>query len=182
MSVIPLSPWLFHRPRRGATVIDTVVMHAGAHPSVDDLVREFRELDHSYHYIIDREGTIYKGVPFSAVAFHCGNSYGPHEVARGISYERDHSGNFVEHPCVNEYSLSVCLMNFNDGADPYPKIQLTTLKSLVTDLKTPLPKLRYLTSHAMVAPGRYTDPMGLNLAPIAKEVGLELWTPEFAVA
>jgi len=182
MSVIPLTPWLFHRPRRGNTVVDTVVLHAGPHASVEDLVQEFRDVDHSYHYIIDREGNIYKGVPFRAVAFHCGNSYGPHEATRGVPCERDAAGNFVEHPCVNEYSLSICLMNFNDGADPYPKPQLTALKTLLQDIKTPLPKLRFLTSHANVAPGRYCDPMGLNLESIAKDTGLEVWAPAFAVA
>lgn len=182
MSVIPLSPWLFHRPRRGTTVVNTVVLHASAHGSVDDLVHELREADHSYHYIIDREGNLFKGVPFSAVSFHCGNSYGPHEVARGVSSERDPAGHFVEHTCVNEYSLGICLMNANDGSETYGKPQLSTLSTLLKDLKTPLPKLRYLTTHAFVSPGKYFDPVGLNPVIVAQDADLEVWAPDLAIA
>ena len=111
MSLVPLTPWLAHRPRRGTTVIDTVVLHSCDHQNIDDLVQELRATDHSYHYILERDGTIVKGVPFSAIAFHCGNSYGPHEATRGISAERDGAGSFVLHPCVNEYTVGVCLMS-----------------------------------------------------------------------
>lgn len=180
MSVIPLTPWLYHRPRRGATVVDTAVLHASAHESVDDLVRELRADDHSYHYILDRNGTIFKGVPFSAAACHCGNSYGPHEAARGVSTTLDGIGQFVEHTCVIEYSLGICLMNKNDGAEPYPRAQIETLSTLLKDLKTPLPKLRYLTSHALISPGRFYDPRGLALEPIAKTCGLEIWSSDLA--
>lgn len=182
MSVIPLNPWLFHRPRRGATIVDTVVLHAAAHESVDDLVRELREQDHSYHYMIDREGNIYKGVPFSAVSYHCGNSYGPHEAERKLSPERDSHGNFVEHPCIHEYTLGICLMNRNDGSEPYAAEQLKACVTLLQDLKTPLPKLRYLTSHAEVSPGKYFDPVGLDLEPLAKVAGLSIWSNQPAYA
>jgi N-acetyl-anhydromuramyl-L-alanine amidase AmpD len=159
-------------------VIDTAVLHASEHEDVESLVHELRVQDHSYHYIVDRDGTIYKGVPFSAIAFHCGNSYGPHEASRGISCERDAAGTFVEHPCVNEYTLGVCLINMNDGVDPYTPEQIKACFTLLNDLKTPLPKMRYLTSHAMVSPGKHSDPVGFDLAGMAKELGLEVWSLE----
>ena len=182
MSLVPLNPWLAHRPRRGATVIDTVVLHAEEHESVEALVHQLRATDHSYHYIVDRDGTIYKAVPFSATAFHCGNSYGPHEADRGVSAERDAAGSFVEHTCVNEYTVGVCLMNLNDGFDPYTPEQIRACLTLLKDLKTPLPKMRYLTSHALVSPGKQTDPAGFDLPVFAKELELEVWSLEPAIA
>jgi len=182
MSIVPLNPWLAHRPRRGAIAIDTVVLHAGEQLEVDALVRELRATEHSYHYIIDRDGTVLKCVPFAAVGYHCQNSYGPHEASRRVSLERDGHGAFVEHTCVNEYSVGVCLMNLNDGQDPYPASQIAACIHLLIDLKTPLPKLRYLTTHAYVAPGRHTDPAGLDVDSLAKVTELELWTPQSLVA
>jgi len=182
MSIVPLSPWLAHRPRRGAIPIDTVVLHASEQSDVDELIRTLRSEDHSYHYIVDRDGIILKCVPFSAVAFHCQNSYGPHEAARKISYERDSHGAFVEHTCVNEYSIGICLINNNDGYDPYPKDQLAACSTLLRELKTPLPKLRHVTTHGFVAPGRHTDPAGLDVIDFARGVELDIWMPEAATA
>ena len=179
MSIVPLNPWLAHRPRRGVTIIDTAVLHASETEDVDSLVHDLRTQDHSYHYIVDRDGTIYKGVPFSAIAFHCGNSYGPHEAARGVSCERDPAGTFVQHPCVNEYTLGICFINLNDGVDPYTPQQIEACSTLLKDLKSgPLSKMRFLTSHAMVSPGKHTDPVGLNILSIAKEAKLGIWSME----
>lgn len=181
MSVVPLNPWLAHRPRRGNTVVDTAVIHSCEGESVESLVQQLRAQDHSYHYIIDENGTIYKGVPFSATAFHCGNSYGPHEAQRGISAERDAAGSYVEHPCVNEYSLGLCFVLPNDEGS-YTAEQLKACTTLLTDLKTPLPKLKYLTGHAQVSPGKFHDPVNLDLNELAKACGLEFWSLELSPA
>lgn len=170
MPLVPLSPWLAHRPRRGATVIDTVVLHASRTDDTDELIRELRASDHSYHYIIERDGTVRKCVPYPAVAFHTGISYGPHEAARGVSGE--------EHTCVIEYSIGVCFVNLNDGFDPYTREQIGACAALLTDLKTPLPKLRWLTTDALVSKGRHDDPMGFDVFALAKRCGLEVWTGE----
>ncbi len=182
MSIVPLSPWLAHRPRRGAIAVDTAVLHSREHHDIEDLIRELRSNDHSFHYLIERDGTICKGVPFSAVAFHCGNSYGPHEAARGVSCERDGCGAFVDHPCVNEYTLGICLLNDAAGGEPYSKAQFAACVALLRDLKTPLPKLTHVTTHAIVAPGRSSDPAGLDVIELARQAELKLWTPDFAMA
>lgn len=182
MSIVPLNPWLAHRPRRGAIVTDTVVLHASERDDVEVLIHELRTSEHSYHYIIGKDGAVIKCVPFAAVAYHCQNSYGPHEASRGVSYERDSHGAFVEHTCINEYSIGICLLNLSDGSDPYPADQLVACVNLLRDLKTPLPKLRYLTTHAHVAPGRHTDPAGLDVAAMAQIAELDYWFPKTLVA
>jgi len=62
------------------------------------------------------------------------------------------------------------------------KEQIEACQFLVRDLKTPLPKLRYVTSHACVAPGRAVDPSGFDFAHLAKFAELEIWVPEAALA
>lgn len=178
MSTVPLANWLAHRPRRGATVVDTVVLHQSVQPDFSLLVEELRESLHSYHYVIDLDGTIHKCVPYCAVAFHAGNSYGPHEAARGISAQRDQRHHFVELTSVNEYSIAICLMRSEEIGGPCPKAQIDACKAFLQDLKTPLPKLAYLTTHELVAPGQGAPMIGLDLDKLAKEAGLTVWSPE----
>ncbi len=178
MSTVPLAQWLAHRPRRGATAVDTIVLHSSAHPSVDRLVDELRAQEHSYHYVIDVDGTVHKCVPYSAVAFHAGNSYGPHEAARGISRQRDVRHHFVELTSVNDYTISICFLRPDEFSGPAPDVQVGACKTLIQDLKTPLPKLAYLTTHAFVAPGQVPELIGVDLVRLAAETSLAVWAPE----
>ncbi|MEZ0326227.1 MAG: N-acetylmuramoyl-L-alanine amidase [Fimbriimonas sp.] len=179
MSTTALSSWLAHRPRRGATQIDTVVLHATGTDDVEQYLHDLRTSNLSYHYLVLKSGEVQKCVPYSAVAFHAGNSWGPHEEKRGIAHEQDSHGHFVELTSVNEYSIGVCLENLNDGTDWYPKEQVDSCVQLLCDLKEMVPKLQYLTTHALVAPGQQTDPAGFETAKIAKKAGLEYWQPAY---
>ena len=175
MSVECIQPWLAHRPRRGATLVDTVVLHASATGDVTTAVREFKDQGLSCHYLVDKAGTPHKCVPYSAVAFHAGNSFGPHEATRGTSRQQDGNFNFVEMTSVNEYSIGLCLVNLNDGIDFYPQEQFDGTVRLLKDLRGVLPSLKYLTTHYWVSPGRKTDPDGFDVVRIARLTGLEIW-------
>ena len=177
MSVECIQPWLAHRPRRGATVVDTDVLHATCNDDLHLKIGELKEKGLSYHYIIDRSGLPHKCVPYSAVAFHAGNSYGPHEAARGTSREQDSHHNFVEMTSVNEYSLGICVVNCNSPEDPCTKEQEDACIWLLNELKQSLHALKYLTTHYWVSPGRATDPASLDIARIATRTNLEIWCP-----
>ena len=179
MSTVPLAPWLAHRPRRGATAIDTVVLHFSNEPDFVRLVDELRQAGHSYHYVIDLDGTVHKCVPYSAVAFHAGNSYGPHEAARGLSAQQDARHHFVECTSVNEYTIAVCLMCQAESAS-MTKEQMGACKTLLQDLKaTPLPKLQFLTTQAWIAPGQAPEcASGEDLARLSVETELAIWLPQ----
>lgn len=178
MSTVPLATWLAHRPRRGATVVDTVVLHQSVQPDFAHLIEELRESRHSFHYVIDLDGTVNKCVPYCALAFHAGNSYGPHEAARNISRQQDQRHHFVELTSVNEYSIAICLMRSEELGGPCPKAQIDSVKAFLQDLKTPLPKLTYLTTYELVAPGQASPMIGLDLHQLAKDVGLTVWAPD----
>jgi len=177
MSVDTIQPWLAHRPRRGVTRVDTVVLHATGCDQFEVALSDLKTSGLSYHYIVDKAGKPHKCVPYSAVAFHAGNSYGPHEAERGTSREQDAHMNFVELTSVNEYSIGVSLLNCNDGVDWFPKEQVDGCINLLKELRNSVASLKYLTTHALVSPGRVTDPIGVDLAWIAKQTGLEVWTP-----
>ena len=177
MSVECIQPWLAHRPRRGATVVDTVVLHATCNGDLTEKIGELKDRGLSYHYIIDAMGLPHKCVPYSAVAFHAGNSYGPHEAARGTSRQQDNNHNFVEMTSVNEYSLGICVVNCNDPSDPCTPEQEDACVWLLKELRTSLRSLKFLTTHYWVSPGRATDPATLDVEKIARQTGLELWKP-----
>jgi N-acetyl-anhydromuramyl-L-alanine amidase AmpD len=174
-----LESWLAHRPRRGATIVDTIVLHASGTDDLNEYIHSLRQANLSYHYLVDKSGDVHKCVPYSNVAFHAGNSWGPHEERRGIAHEQDSHGHFVELTTVNEYTLGVCLMNLNDGQDEFTREQLRSLKELVEDLRGHLPHLQFLTSHAAVAPGQHADPFGLDIAGVSKLAKLEYWAPNY---
>jgi N-acetyl-anhydromuramyl-L-alanine amidase AmpD len=175
MSTVPLAPWLVHRPRRGATHIDTAVLHFSEEQDFEALVAHLRHLELSYHYIIAEDGTVHKCVPYSAMAYHANNSYGPHEAARGVSREQDARHHFVELTTVNEYTISICLIQ---SGGPPPEAQFVACRTLLQDLKTPLPKLKTLTTHAWVAPGQVPELDRFDIPRLAVEADLEVWMPQ----
>ncbi|MDR3691983.1 MAG: N-acetylmuramoyl-L-alanine amidase [Fimbriimonas sp.] len=155
-----------------------MVLHATPCENVSSAVAQLKSQGLSYHYIIDRTGLSHKCVPYSAVAFHAGNSYGPHEAARGTSKQQDAHFNFVELTSVNEYSIGISLVNDNDGADPYPREQIDACIGLIKELAATLKSLKYVTTHSLVSPGRMTDPVGIDIVRISQQTGLDIWLPE----
>lgn len=124
--------------------IDTVILHSCFHPGPGDryapdrirslLIRE----GVSAHYLIDREGKVYRLVAEENVAYHA-----------GVSRLPDGRSN------VNEVSLGIELVNAYD--DQYTEAQYRSLEALLRDLRRRYP-LRYLYGHGQIAPLRRSDP------------------------
>ena len=172
MSIIPITPWLANRHRRAGSQIDTIVLHNTDFHDHEGLIEDLRRNNRSYHYISIPNGDIYKCVPYSALAFHANNSYGPHEAARGVSSEQDARHHFVELTTVNDYSVAICLIAPLGTATAE---QLASLNTLISDLKTPLPKLKHLTTGAWVAPGQFPSFTQVDMVKLAIDSGLDLW-------
>lgn len=137
----------------------TVVLHASAGASALSSIAWLRKIGLSYHYIIARDGTIYKlvpvGPPKCRVAYHAGKSIGPQG-----------SG-------CNEYSIGICFANRNDGEKVTPE-QETATRQLILSLNQTF-ELKWITTHRLVSWGRKTDPKGFDLLSLAKDVGLKPW-------
>lgn len=158
MTIKTLGYWLASRARK--VPCDTVVLHATAGSTFSGALSALKSRELSYHYIIEDEretdGLVRKCVPYTRVAFHAGQSFGP----RG-------SG-------VNNYSVGISFVNRNDGADGYSRKQYESCLGLIEELKKVLP-LKHITTHALISPGRKTDPKNFPIEQMAKDCGLQLW-------
>jgi N-acetyl-anhydromuramyl-L-alanine amidase AmpD len=141
---------------------DTVVLHATAGSTFRGAFAALMDRELSYHYIIEdqreTDGLVRKLVPASRVAYHAGRSFGPHG-----------SG-------VNDYSLGISFVNRNDGADGYSWRQFNAARAIIIALKSQFP-LKWLTTHALISPGRKTDPRNFPVDDLAEAVGLKVWRP-----
>lgn len=143
--------------RPEGTVVDTVVLHATVLDTAREVVERFSQPETrvSSHYTIDRDGTVYRHVEEDRRAWHAGESRMPDGRER-----------------VNDFSIGIELVNRNDGEDPYPATQREALLNLIAQIRTRHP-IRHIVTHAEIAmpPGRKSDPRGLDIAPLRKELG-----------
>ena len=98
------------------------------------------EMRVSAHVLIRRDGSLTQYVPFTARAWHAGES------------------NYCGRRACNDFSIGIEL----EGTDelPYERVQYQALAELVAALRRTYPSLRdaALVGHSDIAPGRKTDP------------------------
>ena len=151
---IPQRPFLIPHPSPNfkstpGRLVTCVVIHATA---TDGLQSPLAWLCNpasgvSAHYLIGKDGMVYKLVHEEDVSWHA-----------GVSFWQGRSG-------VNAFSIGIELVNRNDGADPYPEMQIAACAQLVKAICAE----KFIThdnvvGHLDVAPGRKNDPRGLDLA------------------
>lgn len=166
MKIIPITPWLSHGIRPKGVLVNTVVMHATAGSTAAGAISWLKHLrdnpnpgdDASYHFIIDEDGSIYKGVPISKRAFHAGKSVGP----QGEN--------------VNRYSIGVAFANRNDGLDTYSEAQENAARWLIPQLRSQMDEYKFITTHYAISPGRKTDPKAYGIHALAQDMGLAYWS------
>ncbi len=133
---------------RGASRVTAIVLHADAADRVESALSWITSATSkvSYHVLVGRNGTIFACVNPDRRAWHAGAS-----SLDGVS------------DC-NTFSVGVCLSNRNDGREPYPIAQRGAAADVCALLCAHygIPVSRIVT-HAQVAPGRKTDPLGLDL-------------------
>lgn len=147
-----LVPELAADPRPMAPT--TLVLHATATSTPEEAVAILRRRWLSYHFIVARDGDVWQLVHPLRAARHCGRSVGPN----GYS--------------VNRYSVGVALVDRNDGLASFPCAQVAAWARLAAALVRRYPTLRWVTTHAAIAPGRKNDPVGFALEPVG---GLAVW-------
>jgi N-acetyl-anhydromuramyl-L-alanine amidase AmpD len=147
LRITNLREWLPSRARQHP--VTTIVAHATAGASATSsiawLYRLARDLirgnEASYHYIIERDGSVTKCVPITRVAFHAGRSVGPNG------------------PNVNNYSIGIAFANRNDGVERVTPAQESAFYALVAELAVAFPDLKFVTTHYAISPRRKTDPV-----------------------
>lgn len=159
--------WFAHRPRPRGMRPDTVVLHATAGATLAGAIETLRERGLGYHYLIDKNGDVWKGAPTLRLVGHAGDSVGPHG------------------PRVNGYSIGVSWVNLNDGEDPLTPAQMESAIALLRELRDGLPDLKWLTTHYAITvrtDGSYrkSDPRGVDVVALASATRLQAWKPRRA--
>jgi N-acetylmuramoyl-L-alanine amidase len=153
------SPNFGRRPQGPDTIVDTIVVHSTAIPTLEKTALAFyrKESKVSAHFTIGKDGSIVQCVSTFSRAWHAGVS-------------RDWRGR----DNVNNFSIGIELVNLDDGKDPYPDRQIDALKSLIHSL-TRLHPIKYLTSHEFIAlpHGRKVDPNGFPWGRL-EDMGMQL--------
>ncbi len=132
------------RPRK----IEAIIIHSSYNAltpdsfSVAEILREYRGIDVSPHYIIDRSGTIFRLVPERDIAYHAGKSRLPDGTTN-----------------VNAVSIGIEIVN--TIRDTPTDAQYESLVSLVKCLKERY-AIKYVLGHSDIAPGRKTDPWNFD--------------------
>lgn len=130
---------------RGANSVKLIILHAtadnGNEIGAESWMNNPRSLV-SAHLHIRRDGTITRHVPDARRAWHAGASKWP-----GVND-------------VNSYSLGWEIANRNDGKEPYTASQYLAVATLLRHYLPQGIDREDVLSHALIAPGRKTDPLG----------------------
>ena len=128
--------------------IDTVVIHStynatGGDPfSVSKIIDIYKSYGVSPHYLVARDGTVYRMVDEKNIAYHAGDS----EMPDGRSN-------------VNAFSIGIEVIGKDDGS-PSDE-QYDALKKLIADIET-RHTIKHILGHSDIAPGRKSDPWGFS--------------------
>lgn len=133
-----------HSSRNGVK-IDCVVLHADASSNEEGTLSWLANPESrvSYHYLVGRDGAVYRCVQDRRRAWHAGKSA------------------FEGRENVNDFSLGVSFSNSQKG-ESFPPAQVTAGAALVAVLcERHGIMAERITTHAAVSPGRKVDPGAL---------------------
>lgn len=125
-----------------------IVLHADASATESGTLSWMasKESGVSYHVLIGRKGEVYRLVPDDRVAWHAGKSEWKGE------------------PMVNAFSLGLAFGNRNDGQEPYTaEARAAAVVLCAAWCRQYQLTPDAITTHALIAPGRKTDPLGFPL-------------------
>lgn len=128
--------------------IEAIIIHSSYNRlssdsfSINGILDEYRQINVSPHYIIDRAGTIYRLVSDEEVAYHAGKSRLPDGRTD-----------------VNGLSIGIEIMNTEKGLPS--EAQYKSVVDLIKCLKTKYP-IKYILGHGNISPGRKTDPWNFD--------------------
>lgn len=136
----------------GERKIDTIILHSsfnslgGNQYDVDAIIDIYKSYGVSAHYIIGRDGTIYRLVDENDISYHA-----------GVSKVPDGRTN------ANNFSIGIEIVgNYDDG---YTQNQYDAVNELIEDIKSRY-DIKYVLGHDDIAPDRKTDPWNFDWTKI----------------
>ena len=134
--------------------VDTIIIHSSYCAVSTDpfdvgcVIGEYKDNDVSAHYLIGRDGTVYRLVDEKNIAWHAG-------VAKVPDGRTD----------VNSFSIGIEMINTK--TDKFTSDQYSALNSLLAQLKSEY-SIKYIFGHNQVAPGRKDDPWNIDWSKVKK--------------
>ena len=128
--------------------VTAIIVHStynsdgGEKYDIDLIIKQFSRYRVSSHYVIGRDGVIYRLVKEKEVAFHAGKSQLPNGQTG-----------------LNSRSIGIELMTSKEEAPTEQQIKSLTI--LVNDIKKRY-KIEYILRHSDIAPNRKTDPWNMD--------------------
>jgi N-acetylmuramoyl-L-alanine amidase len=166
----------FQEGRAGGVGVDTVVLHFSSNVkadnqkphNVDAVIKLYADANSSAHYLIARDGKVYRLVKEKNTAHHAGNGAWAN---RTNTLNRYSSG--IELLGIGTFEEMTKIVNFSKS--DYDKIQkgdlgftaaqYTSLKALIADVRRRYPAIKndrqHVIGHDEYAPGRKYDPGSL---------------------
>ena len=137
---------------RNSDITDVVLHHTGG-DTLQSAVNALQNRNLSYHYLIDRDGTIHQMVDPSKKAFHAKN--------------------------FNDNSIGISFVGGTDKSQ-ITKTQIANAQNLIQSIKQNVPTLRTIGGHKhrVKERGRKSDPAGVDISQLALATGLEFFTGE----
>lgn len=128
--------------------IDTIILHSshdsvGDDPySIDGIIDIYKGYGVSAHYLLARDGGVYRLVKDEDIAYHAGVS----KVPDGRTQ-------------VNDFSIGIEIVNTKTGE--YTDAQYVAVKKLIASLKEKY-TIKYILGHDDIAPDRKSDPWNFD--------------------
>lgn len=154
MNITILDSWLEHGERRKP--LTGIILHHTAGGSAESSIEHLRKIGLSYHYIVDRDGRVFKCVPISGRAFHAGASTGKN------------GGD------VNSQTVGIAFANMGDGEE-YSAVQVQAAHELVDAILSVHKEIEWISAHRLIT-SRKIDPAFFGFRQFCSQhPSLERW-------
>lgn len=150
--------------------VSMIVLHYTVIPTCEESLARLSDSTNeaggvSAHYLVDRDGTLYRLVDESKRAWHAG------------------LGSWAGLDDINSRSIGIEIVNIGlteDGKrEPFPNAQIEAVIKLCKDIQSRYP-IKYVLGHSDVAPQRKQDPGEAFPWKRLAEAGIGIWTDAFA--
>ncbi len=141
-------------------VIEAIIIHSvfnksgGDKYNVKQILKQFRQYRVSSHYLIARNGKIFRLVKEKDVSFQAGKSCLPDGQTS-----------------VNQCSIGIELVTTDDVSDKPTEKQIRSLTALVKDIQH-RHAIKYVLRHSDIAPERKTDPWNMDWEEFQKKLSI----------
>ena len=157
MNIAIVDPWLAHGERRKP--MTGIILHHTGGGSAESSIEHLRQIGLSYHYIVERDGRMFKCVPISSRAFHAGVSVG--------KYGGD----------VNSQTVGISFANDGVG-ETYPLAQVQAAHELLDGILSVHGEIEWISTHRLIT-SRKIDPAHFGFVEFCSEhPSVEKWRDE----